>query len=279
MASEDDNNTASADQQPAASATDAQEAQDVQQQLQEAPGMIKEDNDTHHTPAEPADDGNNEDDDAALAAMMAFQEEQDEGEIQTALDNDDEDEIINDPNIAFLGDDEDDEVNNNDDGQQGEILHPNANNPAALALRARQALQNQQRAHHQIILQNQSLLRRTIGYFTSMRYTPLSLMAAFVLIHYTLRTRQQFYLTVIYLQSSKLSYIVLGNAIIALAISTFSFVTHLFLDGGLRVNERDAIGEHIRWDVTETCLALTIFRSELDVATAVMFLGLVIMKW
>ena len=66
---------------------------------------------------------------------------------------------------------------------------------------------------------------------------------------------------------------------IALAVSSFGFITRLFLDGGLRPNERDAIGEHIRWDVTETCLALTIFRSELDVVTAIMFLGLVILKW
>lgn len=70
----------------------------------------------------------------------------------------------------------------------------------------------------------------------------------------------------------------LGNAIIALAVSSFSLTTSLFLEGGLRHNERDAISEHIRWDVTETCLALTIFRSELDISTAVMFLGLVVLK-
>ena len=71
----------------------------------------------------------------------------------------------------------------------------------------------------------------------------------------------------------------LGNALIALAVSAFSLLTRLFLAGGLRPNERESIGEHIRWDVTETCLALTIFRSELDVATAVQFLGLVLLKW
>lgn len=103
--------------------------------------------------------------------------------------------------------------------------------------------------------------------------------AALLLLHRTMRTRRQFYLAVTYLQTSKLSYVVLGNAVIALGVGLFGAVTSAFLDGGLRPNERDSIGENIRWDVTETCLALTIFRSELDVFTALEFLVLVVMKW
>ena len=144
-------------------------------------------------------------------------------------------------------------------------------------------MQNQQQrnAANLVFLQNQPYIIRKL--YTVLRpmlhYTPLSIMAALLLLHHTLRTRQQFYLSMIYLQSSKLSYILLGNAIIAMGVSTFTLITKIFLNGGLRRNERDAIGEHIRWDVTETCLALTIFRSELDVVTAIEFLGLVIMKW
>ena len=123
---------------------------------------------------------------------------------------------------------------------------------------------------------NKSLYARLANLFS---YSTWSFLSAALLIFHTMRTRQQFYLTVLYLQSSKLSYIVLGNAVIATGVSTFGFVTALFLDGGLRANERDAIGEHIRWDVTETCLALTIFRSEMDVGTAVRFLWLVVLKW
>jgi E3 ubiquitin-protein ligase synoviolin len=103
--------------------------------------------------------------------------------------------------------------------------------------------------------------------------------AALLLLHRTMRTRRQFYLAVTYLQTSKLSYVVLGNAVIAFGVGLFGVVTSVFLDGGLRPNERDSIGENIRWDVTETCLALTIFRSELDVFTALEFLVLVVMKW
>ena len=212
-----------------------------------------------------------EDDDAALAHMMAFQEEQDEEDTTTA-----------DPNVALLPGDN----NNNNEQQQEEegeevAPHPNLNNPAAVALRNRQALQNAARQNAINNFQNQPYLIRKLNNTLRpiLRYTPLSIIAAVLLIHHTLRTRQQFYLALVYLQSSKLAYILLGNAIIALAVSTFTFMTKIFLDGGLRPNERDSIGEHIRWDVTETCLALTIFRSELDVVTAIEFLGLVILKW
>lgn len=228
-----------------------------------------------------------EDEDAALAQMMAFQEEQDgdnpaineatggEGGNNNIAEN-----INLDPNVALLpgGNNDDDDANNND---QEEVPHPNLNNPAAIALRNRQALQNAARLNAQNAFQNQPYIVRKLYTILRpmLRYTPLSIMAAVLLVHHTLRTRQQFYLALVYLQSSKLAYILLGNSIIALGVSTFTLLTKIFLDGGLRPNERDSIGEHIRWDVTETCLALTIFRSELDVVTAIEFLGLVILKW
>ena len=236
-----------------------------------------------------------DEEDEALAQMMAFQEEQEAtnptaavptvNENVAAMDNENttimgDVNLDMDPNIAILdnNDEEDD-----DNIEQPPPPHPNLNNPAAIALRNRQALQNQQQrnAANLVFLQNQPFIIRKL--YTVLRpmlhYTPLSIMAALLLLHHTLRTRQQFYLSMIYLQSSKLSYILLGNAIIAMGVSTFTLITKIFLNGGLRRNERDAIGEHIRWDVTETCLALTIFRSELDVVTAIEFLGLVIMKW
>ena len=240
----------------------------------------------------------NDDDeeDEALAQMMAFQEEQEATNPTTAvptvnnnvaaMDNDNNTimgdvNLDMDPNIAIL--DNNDEEDDDDNIEQPPPPHPNLNNPAAIALRNRQALQNQQQrnAANLVFLQNQPFIIRKL--YTVLRpmlhYTPLSIMAALLLLHHTLRTRQQFYLSMIYLQSSKLSYILLGNAIIAMGVSTFTLITKIFLNGGLRRNERDAIGEHIRWDVMETCLALTIFRSELDVVTAIEFLGLVIMKW
>ncbi|KAL7510032.1 hypothetical protein ACHAXN_007799 [Cyclotella atomus] len=205
---------------------------------------------------------------AALEAMMAFQEQQE----QQAVDHHDHDDEASmqddDPNIVFLLQQDDE---HQPDEYQPVQEDPN-NNPAAVALRARLAQTRQLNNNNRT---NKSLYARLANLFS---YSTWSFLSAALLIFHTMRTRQQFYLTVLYLQSSKLSYIVLGNAVIAMGVSTFGFVTAVFLDGGLRVNERDAIGEHIRWDVTETCLALTIFRSEMDVGTAVRFLWLVVLK-
>jgi thiol:disulfide interchange protein len=266
---------------PISSALDA--SNDPKNVLQNASSLSRDEKNNNEKEAEEEDI----DDDSALARMMAIQEEEQEEEEENDVaegQNNEHDEIEFDPNIAIIG-------NNDDDFQENDFLGvaadnnvnaaAAANNPAAIALRQRQALQNQHRQDQLNALNNQPFLTRQILKFLRplCRYTPLSILAALLLLHHTLRTRQQFYLAVVYVQSSKLSYIIFGNAIIALAVSTFSLITKLFLDGGLRPNERDAIGENIRWDVTETCLALTIFRSELDVVTAVLFLGLVVVKW
>lgn len=222
---------------------------------------------------------------------MAFQEEQQLEEEGGDLENNGndnnngndglidvvDDDAQNDPNVAFLGDDDDD--NEAEEGDRDNVLmplnHPNHNHPAALALRRRQAAAAAANNNYYGIdinhaarykFPNLSTLLRPL-----LRYVPLSMLAALALLHHTFRTRQQFYIVMTYLQTSKLSYVILGNAIIAATVGLFGTITSLFLDGGLRPNERDSIGESIRWDVTETCLALTIFRSELDVGTAVQF--------
>jgi len=198
-----------------------------------------------------------DDDDAALAEMMALQE------------SPSDDEEHDHPNVAFLGD---------GDGVGGAAPGGGADNPAALALRARQRLAEEARGRAADRAANRPyLVRKALG-LVPQRYTTLSVLAALVLVHHTLRTRGQFYLTVAYLQSSKLSYVLMGNALVALAVGAYGALTGVFL-GGTRHNEREDVGERMRWDVTETCLALTIFRSELDVVTAVTFLGLVLLKW
>jgi hypothetical protein len=261
------------------------------------------------------DNNNDEEDNAAMEAMMAFQEEQQleeevGGHVPTVVarrrenninNNYDNDELLgvvddaHDPNVAFLGNFDDDNNNHDDEGDDDcrdlfTLNHPNRHHPAALALRRRQQAaaaaannnNNAPRGHYVGIENNYGGLLRKFRLSTLirplLRYVPLSMLAAIVLLHHTFRTRQQFYIVMTYLQTSKLSYVILGNAIIAFSVGLFGTVTSLFLDGGLRPNERDSIGENIRWDVTETCLALTIFRSELDAVTALQFLILVVMK-
>jgi len=108
-------------------------------------------------------------------------------------------------------------------------------------------------------------------------YTTASFGAAFGLLWYALRTRQQWYLALVFLASSKYAYIILGNAIVATCVKIFYFLTNIFL-GGLRLVEAEGLGDFFRWNITEMCLALTMFRSELSVESGILFLFLVLGK-
>lgn len=113
--------------------------------------------------------------------------------------------------------------------------------------------------------------------FNKLSYTQTSLVAAVALLVYALRTRKQWYLALVYIRSSKAAYIVLANALIATCVGIFRGVTKTFL-GGLRLHEAEGVGDFFRWNVTETCLALTMFRSELTVSNGILFLILVLAK-
>jgi len=113
--------------------------------------------------------------------------------------------------------------------------------------------------------------------FFRLGYTEISLYSALIVLWYTLRTRREFYPAVLYLSSSKLSYIIFGNALAALALSIFQLVCRIFL-GGLRSAEREAIRDGMRWSMTETCLALTMFREEVSLNMGGMFLLLTMCK-
>jgi len=200
--------------------------------------------------------------------MMALQQDSDHNENKEENDNEEEqgatenaiDDIIND---LFDMDEEEGE-------EEGELFNGEDNGlipPIPLQAPLPPLLQHGHREQ-----QNE-----TKWYMIRLHYTKLSLFAAFLLIHYALRTRQQAYLALVYLSTSRLSYILLGNAIVALTVSTFQFLVNFFLNG-LRPNEADTISESMRWNVTETCLALTMFRSHVDLSTCGMFLLLVLAK-
>jgi len=113
--------------------------------------------------------------------------------------------------------------------------------------------------------------------FFKLHYTSFSFIIAAVHIIYVLRTRKQAYLALLYLTSSKLSYIVIGNMTLAAFIGLFFSTIKAFLNG-LRLMETETIVDHIRWNVTETCIALTMFRQEIDVKIIVIFLVLILGK-
>lgn len=110
-----------------------------------------------------------------------------------------------------------------------------------------------------------------------LNYYSLSFILAVVHVIYAIRTREQLYLALLYLTSSKLSYIIIGNGIIAFLISFFHAVVQKFMNG-LRLMETETIVDHCRWNVTETCIALTMFRQQLNCSVIVLFQCLVVFK-
>jgi E3 ubiquitin-protein ligase synoviolin len=108
-------------------------------------------------------------------------------------------------------------------------------------------------------------------------YSSASLAACMGLLWYTYATRQQFYPSVIYLVTSKVSVLVLGNAGLVLTTLLGRALKSLFF-GSLRDAEVELLHENVRYAVTETCLALTIFRDEISFHVMALFTALVFLK-
>jgi len=77
--------------------------------------------------------------------------------------------------------------------------------------------------------------------------------------------RRQFYPTLIYLTTNKLSLLALGNEALMLTLLVGQLVKALFF-GRLREAEVEHLYERSWYAITETCLAMTIFREEFNVA-------------
>ena len=108
-------------------------------------------------------------------------------------------------------------------------------------------------------------------------YCALSTAATASVVVYAYAARVQFYPAVIFLVTSKTAIMVLGNMALALTLLAGRFLKALFL-GTLREPELDALYDNARFAVTETCLALTIFREELSARMAVLFTALLFFK-
>jgi E3 ubiquitin-protein ligase synoviolin len=198
---------------------------------------------------------------------------------------------------ALLGDNDNDDDNdaNDDDGDDNndnDFVQNQMDDDAALAALladGRQRFAEQQRApregeeadgaggagqpHANNINNNANRNKKR-----SLSYTQSSFLAAAAAIFYALRTRQQWYLALVYLSSSKWAFLILGNAMIALHVKLFDIAVHVFLSGGLRLQEAEGLQDFFRWNITETCLALTMFRQELTVSRALQFLVLILAK-
>lgn len=94
------------------------------------------------------------------------------------------------------------------------------------------------------------------------------------IVWWSFRTHNQFYPTILHLTTSKMAFCAFGTSVATLCLQFFRWVSHIFL-GALRLTEREAIAEGMRWGLTETCLALTMFRDEMSLKVGGMFVLLV----
>jgi E3 ubiquitin-protein ligase synoviolin len=95
--------------------------------------------------------------------------------------------------------------------------------------------------------------------------------------YYAYYTRQQFYPTILYLVSSKTCFLVAGNLAFACSMLFARMVKTLFF-GTLREVEAELLIEKARYTIIETCLALTIFRNELNPTVFALFGSLIFFK-
>ena len=89
--------------------------------------------------------------------------------------------------------------------------------------------------------------------------------------------RRQFYPTMIYLTTNKLSLLSLGNEALMLTLLVGQGVKTLFF-GRLREAEVEHLYERSWYAITETCLAMTIFREEFNVSFVALFTALLFLK-
>jgi E3 ubiquitin-protein ligase synoviolin len=109
------------------------------------------------------------------------------------------------------------------------------------------------------------------------KYVFVSFAVAGGLVYHALKTREQYFPAMLYLSTSKLSVVVLGNLAFALTLCFGHILKQIFL-GQLREAEIERLYERAKDAIMETCLAMTIFREEFNVKFVVMFVSLLFVK-
>ena len=112
---------------------------------------------------------------------------------------------------------------------------------------------------------------------TLTRYVVGSFVVAAGLVYHALKTREQYFPAMLYLSTSKLSVVVMGNLMFALTLCLGHLLKSIFL-GQLREAEVERLYERSKDAIMETCLAMTIFREEFNMKFVVMFVTLLFVK-
>ena len=109
------------------------------------------------------------------------------------------------------------------------------------------------------------------------KYVVGSFLVAGGLVYHAVKTREQYFPAMLYLSTSKLSVVVMGNLAFALTLCLGHLLKAIFL-GQLREAEVERLYERAKDAIMETCLAMTIFRDEFNVKFVVMFVSLLFVK-
>ena len=108
-------------------------------------------------------------------------------------------------------------------------------------------------------------------------YFYLSVVASAAVIAHAVYTREQFYPIILFLVTSKISFVVLSNMAISSILLLGEISQYIFL-GTLREVDVEQLIERAKYTITETCLALTVFRNELSPPTLALFGALLFLK-
>ena len=109
-------------------------------------------------------------------------------------------------------------------------------------------------------------------------YALASLAATWGVVAHAYATREQFYAATIYLTTSKLAIVVLCNQALVATVALAAALKALFL-GDLRTAEVERVNETLRFTIPEVCIALTLFREELNLRVLGLFAMLMFSKF
>lgn len=108
-------------------------------------------------------------------------------------------------------------------------------------------------------------------------YAGFSLMATLAVVYHAFNSRRQFYPSMVYLSTSKISLVLLMNMGLVIMCILWQLIKKVFL-GSLREAEVERLNEQSRREIMEILFAITIFRQDFSVSFLAMVTTLLLIK-
>lgn len=108
-------------------------------------------------------------------------------------------------------------------------------------------------------------------------YAGFSLIATLAVVYHAFSSRRQFYPSMVYLSTSKISLVLLMNMGLVIMYILWELIKRVFL-GSLREAEVERLNEQSRREVMEILFAITIFRQDFSVSFLAMVATLLLIK-